>query len=133
MNAVIFHMDICEDAYRTYGCVYLCVCVCVCVRVRGWGKKQNDTRTGFLFFDECQLRENKVIDLNVFIDITRTSPGDTSTERVSLYINKSCLFSEINLTLICRLSLSVSAKKTETVCNVYLSPSQDAFFLQIWN
>ena len=75
---------------------------------------------------ECQLRGHKVINLNGFFGITKSAIEDNSTGRVSIYIktNLVCLV-KLNQRLICRLSLSVSAKKTLTVCNVYLPPSQD--------
>ena len=48
---------------------------------------------------------------------------------VTLYINKSFLFSEIKLdTDLQAVSVTVSAKKTLPVCNVYLPPSLDVNF-----
>ena len=43
---------------------------------------------------ECQLHENKMINLKKKIGITKFSTGDNSTGGVSIYINKSGLFSE---------------------------------------
>ena len=39
--------------------------------------------------------KNNVIDLNVFVGITKSSLDDISTGDVSIYLNKSCLFSGI--------------------------------------
>ena len=81
---------------------------------------------------ECQLRRNKIINLTGFSGITKSSPGDNATGGVTLYINKSVLFSEIKLdTDPQAVAVRVSAKKTLTVCNVYLSPSLDVNFFQI--
>ena len=44
---------------------------------------------------ECQLRKDKIINLTGFSGITKNSHGDTATGGVTLYINKSFLFSEI--------------------------------------
>uniref|UniRef100_UPI003AF5CEEA endonuclease/exonuclease/phosphatase family protein n=1 Tax=Thiolapillus sp. TaxID=2017437 RepID=UPI003AF5CEEA len=44
---------------------------------------------------ECQLRKDKIINLTGFSGITKSSPGDNATGGVTLYINKSVLFSEI--------------------------------------
>ena len=46
-----------------------------------------------------------------------------------LYINKSVLFSEIKLyTDLQAVAVRVSAKKTLSVCNIYLPPSLDVNF-----
>ena len=42
---------------------------------------------------ESQLRKNKAIKLNGFVGITKSSVDDNSTGGVSMYVNKSCLFS----------------------------------------
>ena len=42
---------------------------------------------------ECQLRKDKIISLTGFSGITKSSPGDNATGDVTLYINKSVLFS----------------------------------------
>ena len=74
---------------------------------------------------ECHLRKDKVINLLFFFSgITKSSLGDNATGGVTLYINKSVLFSEIELdTDLQAIAVRVSAKKTLTVCNVYLPPS----------
>ena len=78
---------------------------------------------------ECQLQKDKIISLTGFSGITKSSPGDNATGGVSLYINKSVLFSEIKLdTDLKAVAVRVSAKKTLTVCNVYLPPSLDINF-----
>ena len=78
---------------------------------------------------ECQLRKDKIINLTVFSDITKSSPGDNATGGVNLYINKSVLFSEIELdTDLQAVAVRVSAKKTLTVGNVYFSPSIEVNF-----
>ena len=78
---------------------------------------------------ECQLRKDKSINLTVFSGITKNSPGDNATGGVTLYNNKSDLFSEIELhTDLQAIAVRVSAKKTLTVCNVYLPPSLDVNF-----
>ena len=78
---------------------------------------------------ECQQRKDKITHLNVFSGITKSSPGDTATGGVTLYINKSVLFSEIKLdTDLQAVAVRVSAKKTLTVCNIYLPPSLDVNF-----
>ena len=46
---------------------------------------------------ECQLRKDKIINLTGFSGITKSSPGDNATGRVTSYINKSVLFSEVKL------------------------------------
>ena len=46
---------------------------------------------------ECQLRKDKIINLTGFSGITKSSPGDNATGGVTLYMNKSVLFSEIKL------------------------------------
>ena len=46
---------------------------------------------------ECQLRKDKSINLTVFSGITKNSPGDNATGGVTLYNNKSVLFSKIEL------------------------------------
>ena len=46
---------------------------------------------------ECQLRKDKIINLTGFSGISKSSPGDSATGSVTLYINKSVLFSEIKL------------------------------------
>ena len=70
---------------------------------------------------ECQLRENKVINLNGSVAMTKSSPYDNSTG-VSIYIKKkSYLFSEIKLdTDLQAVPVRVTVKKPLTVCNVYL-------------
>ena len=78
---------------------------------------------------ECQLRKNNIINLPGFSCITKSSPGDNATGGVTLYINKSVLFSEIKLnTDLQAVAVRVSAKKTLTVCNIYLPPSLDVNF-----
>ena len=73
---------------------------------------------------ECQLQKDKIINLTGFSGITKSSPGDTAAGGVTLYINNSVLFSEIKLdTDLQAVSVTVSAKKTLPVCNVYLPPS----------
>ena len=75
---------------------------------------------------ECQLRKDKIIKLTFFPGITKSSPGHNATGGVSLYINKSFLFSEIKLdTDLQAVVVRVSAKKTVSVCNVYFPPSLD--------
>ena len=75
---------------------------------------------------ECQLRKDNIIDLTVFSGITKSSSGDNATGGVTLYINKSVLFSEIELnTDLQAVAVRVSAKKTLTV---YLPPSLDINF-----
>ena len=62
---------------------------------------------------ECQLRKDKIVSLNGFSGITKSSPGDNATGGVTLYINKSVLFSEIELdTDLQAVAVTVSAKKT---------------------
>ena len=46
---------------------------------------------------ECQLRKDKIINLTGFSGLTKSSPGDNATGGVTLYVNKSVLFSEIKL------------------------------------
>ena len=46
---------------------------------------------------ERQLRKDKIINLTGFSGITKSSPGDNATGGITLYINKSVLFSEIKL------------------------------------
>ena len=78
---------------------------------------------------ECQLRKDEIINLTGFSGITKSSPGENATEGVTLYINKSVLFSEIELdTDLQAVAVRVSAKKTLSVCNVYLPPSVDVNF-----
>ncbi|WP_419587472.1 endonuclease/exonuclease/phosphatase family protein, partial [Thiolapillus sp.] len=78
---------------------------------------------------ECQLRKDKIINLTGFSGITKSSPGDNATGGVTLYIHKSVLFSEIKLdTDLQAVAVRVSAKKTLTVCNIYLPPSLDVNF-----
>ena len=78
---------------------------------------------------ECQLRKDKIINLTVFSGITKSAPGDNTTGGVTLYINKSVLFSEVKLdTDLQAVAVRVSAKKILTVCNVYLPPSLDVNF-----
>ncbi|WP_419598532.1 endonuclease/exonuclease/phosphatase family protein, partial [Thiolapillus sp.] len=78
---------------------------------------------------ECQLRKDKIINLTGFSGLTKSSPGDIATGGVILYVNKSVLFSEIKLdTDLQAVAVRVSAKKTLTVCNVYLPPSLDINF-----
>ena len=76
---------------------------------------------------ECQLRKNNIINLPGFSCITKSSPGDNATGGVTLYINKSVLFSEIKLNTD-TVAVRVSAKKTLTVCNIYLPPSLEVNF-----
>ena len=62
---------------------------------------------------ECQPRENKVINLNGFSDIANSLPGNSATGGVNMYINKYFLFSEIKLdTDLQAVAVRVSAKKT---------------------
>ena len=78
---------------------------------------------------ECQLRKDEIINLTGFSGITKSSPGENATGGVTLYINKSVLFSEIKLdTDLQAVAVGVSAKKTLTVCNFYLPPSLDEHF-----
>ena len=78
---------------------------------------------------ECQLRKDKIINLTGFSGITKSSPGNNATGCVTLYINKSVLFSEIKLdTDLQAVAVRVSAKKFLTVCNIYLPPSLDVNF-----
>ena len=78
---------------------------------------------------ECQLRKDKIINLTGFSGRTKSSPGDNATGGVTLYVNKSVLFSEIKLdTDLQAVAVGVSAKKTLTVCNVYLPPLLDIHF-----
>ena len=72
----------------------------------------------------CQLRKDKIINLTRFSCITKSSSGDNATGGVTLYINKSVLFSEIKLnTDLQAVAVRVSARKTLTVCNIYLPTS----------
>ena len=81
---------------------------------------------------ECQLLKNKIINLTGFSGITKSSPRDNATGGVTLYINKSALFSEIKLdTDLQAVAVRVSAKKTLTVCNIYLPPSLEVNFLDL--
>ena len=76
---------------------------------------------------ECQLRKDNIINLTGFSSLTKSSPGDNTTGGVTLYVNKSVLFSEIKLdTDLQAVVVRVSAKKT--VCNIYLPPSPDVNF-----
>ena len=78
---------------------------------------------------ECQLRKDEIINLTGFSGITKSSSGDNATEGVTLYIDKSVLFSEIKLNSdLQAVAVRVSAKKTLTVCNIYLPPSLDVNF-----
>ena len=78
---------------------------------------------------ECQLRKDKIINLAGFSGITKSSPRDNATGGVTLYINKSVLFNEIEFdTDLQAIAVRVSTKKTLTVCNVYLPPSLDVNF-----
>ena len=73
---------------------------------------------------ECQLRKDNIINLTSFSGLTKSSPGDNATGGVTLYINKSVLFNEIEFdTDLQAIAVRVSTKKTLTVCNVYLPPS----------
>ena len=64
---------------------------------------------------ECQLWKDEIISLTGFSGITKSSPGDNATGGVTLYINKSVLFSEIQLdTDLQAVAVRVSAKKTVT-------------------
>ena len=65
---------------------------------------------------KCQLRKEKIINLTGFSGITKSSPGDNATGGVTLYMNKSILFSEIELDT----DLQAVA--------VYLPPSLDVNF-----
>ena len=65
---------------------------------------------------ECQLRKDQIINLTGFSGLTKSSPGDNATGAVTLYVNKSVLFSEIKLdTDLQAVAVRVSAKKTLTV------------------
>ena len=78
---------------------------------------------------ECQLRKDKIINLTGFSGITKSSPGVNATGGVTLYINKSVLFSEIELdTDLQAVAVRVSAANTLNVCNVYLPSSIDVHF-----
>ena len=78
---------------------------------------------------KCQLQKDKIINLTGFSGITKSSSGDNATGGVTLYINKSALFSEIKLdTELQAVAVRVSAKKTFTVCNIYLPLSLDVNF-----
>ena len=78
---------------------------------------------------ECQLRKDKIINLTGFCGLRKSSPGDNATGGVTLYVNKSVLFSEIKLdTDLQAVAVRVSAKKTGTVYNAYLPPPQDVHF-----
>ena len=46
---------------------------------------------------KCQLRNDKIINLTGFSGLSKSSPGDNATGDVTLYVNKSVLFSEIKL------------------------------------
>ena len=46
---------------------------------------------------ESRLQKDKIINLTGFSGITKRSPGDSATGGVTLYMNKSILFSEIEL------------------------------------
>ena len=68
--------------------------------------------------------KDKIVNLTGFSGITKCSPGDNATGGVTLHINRSVLFSEIKLdTDLQAVAVRVLAKKTVTVCNVYLPPS----------
>ena len=78
---------------------------------------------------KSQPRRDKIMNLTGFSGITKSSPGDNATGSVTLYINKSALFSEIKLdTDLQAVAVRVSAKKTLTVCNAHLPPSLDVNF-----
>ena len=78
---------------------------------------------------ECQLRKDKIINLTGFSGLTKSSPGDNATGGATLSDNTSVLFREITLdTDLQAVAVRVSAKKTLTVCNVYLPPSLDINF-----
>ena len=78
---------------------------------------------------EFQLRKDKIMNLTVFSGLTKSSSGDNATGGVTLYINKSVLFSEIELnTDLQAVAVRVSARKTLTVCKIYLPPSLDVHF-----
>ena len=78
---------------------------------------------------ECQLRRDKIIILTGFTDITKSSPGENARGGVTLYINKSFLFSEIKLdTDLQAVAARVLAKKILTVCNIYPPPSLEVNF-----
>ena len=78
---------------------------------------------------ECQLRKDKIINLTGFPGITKSSPGDNATRGVTLCINKSVLFSKIELdTDLQAVAVRELAKKTLTVRYVYLPPSLDVNF-----
>ena len=78
---------------------------------------------------ECQLRKDEIINLTGFSGITKRSPGDSSTGGVTLCINNSVLFSEIELdTDLQAVAVRVSAKKTFIVCNVYHPLSLNVYF-----
>ena len=62
---------------------------------------------------ECQLWKDKIINLTGFSGITKSLPGDNATGGVTLFINKSVLFSEIKRdTDMQAVAVRVSAKKT---------------------
>ena len=86
---------------------------------------------------ECQLRTDTVLICFFcccffscfFWCNKKSSPGDNATGGVTLYISESFLFSEIKLDIdLQAVAVRVSAKKTLTVCNVYLPPSLDVHF-----
>ena len=62
-----------------------------------------------------------------FVFITKNSPRGNATGNVTCSINESFLFSEIKLDTDLQ-AVRVSAKKTLTVCNVYLQPSLEVNF-----
>ena len=62
---------------------------------------------------ECQLRKDKIISLTGFSGITKSLPGDNATGGVTLYDNKSDLFSAIELHIdLQAIAVRVSAKNT---------------------
>ena len=73
-------------------------------------------------FEELKLLCNQYNPQVVAVSgITKSSPGDNVTGGITLRINKSVLLSEIELdTDLQAVAVKVSAKKTVTVCNVYL-------------
>ena len=80
---------------------------------------------------EWQLRKDEIINLTGFSGITKRSPGDNATGGVTLYINESVLFIDIELdTGLQAVAVKVSAKKTLTVCNVYLYTITRSKFLR---
>ena len=75
---------------------------------------------------ECQLQKDKFINLAVFFWYNKKFTWRHATGGVTLYVNKFVLFSEIELdTDLQSIAVRMSAKKTLTVCNLYLPLSLD--------